>query len=150
MPLVNVPSSWLRRDREVPSRPWETPRQREGRKTKLRQCVPPQAGNRCWRKSCDELIRIASQKANSQISSEVRKWVCGWEMKVCSPFLLFYRRIASQKAKWRWSIFLFFAKRLYSIHKKKWRRKKTSRNTSITIFFVVFAITFSTCVMSSV
>ena len=86
--------------------------------------APARAGSWFRRKSCDELISIASQKANSQISSEVRKWVCGWEMKVCSPFLLFYRRIASQKAKWRWSIFLFFAKRLYSIHIKKWRRTK--------------------------
>ena len=60
--------------------------------------APVRAGSWFRRKSCDELISIASQKANSQISSEVRKWVCGWEMKVCSPFLLFYRRIASQKA----------------------------------------------------
>ena len=130
--------------------------------------APARAGSWFRRKSCDELISIASQKANSQISSEVRKWVCGWEMKVCSPFLLFYRRIASQKAKWRWSIFLFFAKRLYTIHKKNGGEKKrlethryTSRNTflrlhsrlvwwalfsenaSIIIVFVVFAITLS-------
>ena len=54
------------------------------------------------------------------------------------------------KSKMKMIDFSLFRKTAVFYLQKKMEAKKTPRNTSITIFFVVFVITFSTCVMSSV